>query len=480
MIKEVIGKVSQVFLLTDRDSDGCLAGAIGSKVLSDTNIKFTLLPSETGTVRGVGKEELHDILVDTDEEECFLIITADQGSSDHEIYEELKEARHNAIIWVTDHHEIEDEERLLKTIDYFNNPHSATSEMNKNYSGATVLYKVLESIMTDNKPFCKALAAISNITDMMSQLDEENRQMYKESEYYFLQIPLLKAILKDSKLTVPHSRFIGMKVGAVLNTGYRSPRGGIETAIEALLGDSKAIAKIRQLNIIRKRTVNDLIDYVKPQLKASKFLLPELQLLITQPQHKTFNGLLCSRVGYDLKVPTIALSILGDTLSGSARAIQDIPLLSILKEISNESPSLGLEAKGHEAALGINVARSEDGLKNLVNSLKEKLAKHDYKELTEYDKINGDDITNTVTDISKNHPYGNFNKYPSHEISDMIIVKASKFKAMSFITFSNSKGEEYTSISFSKLKDVEVGDKVTVNCTIEVDSNVTFAVESIK
>ena len=454
---EIIDKSDHIILNHDKDYDGMTCGAIFEHIMRDNpNLSYFR------TIDRFLSEETVDIISDNIKPNTALL-TADMGSDSTTAYKTLKDRHPNLKIIVTDHHQIPDFTLLQSVTDVVVNPHSPISTLNKHYSGANVFHKLF-SHYSDNPDYLLGYVAMANIIDQMSMLDKENINTYKIGSEYLKEYAIVKRILKATRKTIPHDRFIAINFGPVINSCNRLDQS--ELGVNALLGDSKSIDLAIALNKKRKVITQNLYDVIKPQLKANKNLLPELMVvMISGDENKPYCGLLAGRISADLEVPTLTLINRPELLTGSGRGIPKLKF----KEILNE---LGVDAKGHSSAFGITVPR--DKLIPLIDNYRKHIKDNNitYDKRGDPKQITIDDIYNEVDIIEQNRPYGNSNPYPEYEITFPIDTMAK----YSSITKMSSK--DITVISFRPVKK-EIDDTVTAIATIEIDRSPEIVIKKI-
>ena len=472
---DTLKKIKKVVFSTDYDADGISCSVVGVTVLKamGKDIVHILLNNEVP--RGVSDVVIDKTLSKTKEDESFIFLTADHGSSDMERYVRLKKERPNVVIIMTDHHLIQDEKYLEETVDYIINPQYSKSDMNKAYSGCNVLYKLLEPFTDDAmKSELLPIVTFANLVDQMDMSNEENRKTYRDAISHMENHHVFQTLLKATFKKKMHDRWLLMNVGPLINSSHRLGRPDI--AYHFFMGNTNYINLLKAFNKDRKEQTALLYDMLQKQVKANKHVLKNVMLLVNPTDNASFNGLVAGRIGNDINLPTFVLTRSNDVLKGSARAIQKIPLMDILDYINSKSNCL-VHYAGHHAACGVAIKNDVDSIKEFVKYFDEYIEMNKIFYVKSEGGIGLDPrkIRDKVNDIEKGRPYGQGNPYPVFK-SKFTVSSVKGFKFISKIYTEETDAEMIHFKPFNKKR----GDTFVSQYTIEIDDRISLTANDIK
>jgi single-stranded-DNA-specific exonuclease len=473
-----LNKATKVILSTDYDADGILSAVIGIKCFKHCSIPFEHIILNNKYPRGVSKHTIDMTLEKTDNNESFIFLTADHGSSSVDALVYLREQRKNVYIVVTDHHIIPDEEALEEVCDEIYNPYYSKCNYDKGLSGAGVLREYLEEKIGDD--YIERLTqyvVVANLVDQMP-MTGRNVPLYHHYVDELKEDIFIKHMLKVSRKKRVHDRWISINLGPLINSSHRLGRP--EVAVRALLGHKQSMCELDLLNKERKKMTTELIDFIKPQLRANKSLDTMSIIVMPSDAMSSLAGLVAGRIGNDLNKPTFVLKNKDGYLNGSARAIQQLPLLDIYKYINDNAPGTIGHYGGHNMANGVSIKYTNDAIDNFITLFSKYLEEHniEYSDSVESSKIDACDIMEEVAWIEENRPFGNSNPYPTYEIQDLEVMKVHYYPSMTKVAVTDGK-QEFTVLYFKK-NEIDESLPIIVTGTLEIDKDIVIIANSIR
>lgn len=278
----------------------------------------------------------------------------------------------------------------------------------------------------------------------------------------------LLALINQSSLALGQigSYEIGHILGPRLNA-----MGRLEHAIDSLrLLCTKDISKARRLakllsdtNTIRQQLTTDAIEEARLLVDGKK----KIHILSSHRWSQGIIGLIAGRVCEEYFRPTIAISVGKEVSRGSARSINGINIVEVIRKCEDLLISVG----GHPGACGFSIlTKNIDGFKKRLQDLTITLPE-DLEQVLEIEaKLESKDLTKDLVDqISKFEPFGFGNPRPifatyGMQISDIKTVgqgKHLKFKADNIDAIAFGMGELESMLQNSQ--------KVDVTYTVDID-----------
>lgn len=390
-----INNESNIIIVTDSDCDGITSAVVLTKGLIEV---LSVNPKNVITVvnrrkngNGFNKELVEEIVNKNSKRKIDLLIAADHGSNDNEVFKYLKENTDMELL-ITDHHTI----KYYPTYaDVFVNPLREDSTYDKSISGCCVAFMVIIKtynllFKTTNYNACNILlpyVAISIITDCMDISLPYNRflinrglRVMNSNQYSFWN--LLKSKLGIYKFTETD---IGIKIGPLVNCGNCLNN---EKIVYKMLMEERfdkledLINNVIELNNLRKKLTvkyaTQIIENYQDDTVVCEIINIEEDALI--------NGKVASNVGGTFNKPTVIFTeVENNVLVGSGRGIvKNLNILEIMHDINKEDKDIFLKYGGHEGAFGCNINKDKfQSFKHFFNSfIKEK-----YKNIKDSDYI---------------------------------------------------------------------------------------------
>lgn len=403
----------KILILTDYDCDGVSSAVISHRLLRKVipMERFKVLTNKRKYGNGVNLESIKEV---EDFESYDLLITADHGSSNNEVYKELKRRNPKLEIIVTDHHTFREDQYPTEAKYFINNQRYSEKEPEwrilQDLSGCFImfffLYKTLKNELSLNDFLMEAFPflGITAISDVMSMDNEINRAL----------IRIGLRVMNDNRhplfttikwYCVPEKHYsvetIKFMLSPLINTGNRQHCE--EVAYKLLISDSpREIVEHLEVLLVknkeRKKFTNDLTSAIlnSPKLQG------EHGLSITIKTKMGINGIIASKVGEIKQRPMICFVHEDGLFHGSCRSIlENIDIIKILERLNQD----GLVEKfgGHKMAAGCLVRDENIEIfrKRFDQYVKEESSLHPIKdEIEVFKKLNPQQI--------KSHQFVNF------------------------------------------------------------------------
>ena len=371
-----------ILVLTDYDCDGLNA----AYVITETLKQLYGIPDNVITIinrRKFGNGVNFDSLNKVDLNDICLIITADHGSVNEEVYKDVKAKYKDIKIVVTDHHQIE-EATYPHSADAFVNNQRSDSKFSKDVSGCAVaflvmlktlydynkkhkIYKKDEDLLDDMLFHFGHNLTLTVISDVMNVTDEFNRYVCKIG-FNNIEDRLRNMLnLYGVKNGISY-RDLSFKVIPLINAANRTHIEDI--GFKALYGDTDSINQLIISNTDRKMST----DIIIKQAKSNKHIYGNYGITVIIDTNLAIAGIVAARIGDELNAPTICLNIGEDAYEGSARAVRpNFNILAVLKEIQKEHPDMFIKLGGHKEAAGLAIKKDVDVLDKFINSFNSKV-----------------------------------------------------------------------------------------------------------
>lgn len=308
-----------------------------------------------------------------------VLITVDNGIVANEAidYAHMRGLR----VYITDHHQ---GQLPVPNADVIVNPNAIDDPYPfKGISGATVIWKLFlemaHQYAPEAIPGIEALVdfvGISAVADMMPVL-EENRYYINEAVAIFngesdhptrfSWLALIEYLNHIKKLPIDYTfteKDFGFTIGPILNAQSRV-EGAADIAID--LFESKSTEDIREkieymvsINEHRKKLSNESFDRIdKDQYENDSVIVIRDDNL-----GEGFIGLVAGKITEHFQRPSVVFTSSKEGLKGSARSVEGIDLLTLLKGVD---PSIYVKMGGHAQAAGMTI--HEDRLEDFTSEL---------------------------------------------------------------------------------------------------------------
>lgn len=451
LFKETINDENKkILLITDYDADGISSAVIGERLLR------LILPKNRFQVvvnkRKYGNGINHDLLKEIPNLKDFsLLITADHGSSNNEIFKELKKENKNLKIIVTDHHTFKDDNYPVDA-DYFINNQLLTQKNEKQWeelkdaSGCLMLYVLLYHTLKDKLTLedfainAYPFLAITAISDVMSMYSPLNRFLVKSglrvmNDNRSILFKTIKAYCLQEPLYTPD--VIKYNLSPMINTGNRQHCE--ETTFRLLISDEpKEITDLLNEMISKNNDRKKMTNLITNAILKSDKLQGEYGKTIIVKTEMGINGIIASKIGEIKQLPTICFLDHGDILHGSARSIlPNVDIIKILDRLNHDG--LIVKYGGHREAAGCSVrVENIDEFRNKFDLYtKDEILSSDIdlNTINVFKKLDSSDIKiNNIINLQNLEPTGKDFQDPLF-YSELTINSCFSSESMSFLNF---------------------------------------------
>lgn len=369
---------SKILVLVDSDTDGFSSAAevyIGTKKINPkVDIQYIIHNDKSHGLTPDIMKQIMDINPE-------LVIIPDAGSNDYEQHAILK--MKNIDVLIIDHHDCE---KYSTDAVVVNN--QLSEKGNKTLSGGGMVLKFFEAYDilhgTNIADEIIDLAALAMIGDSMLMTNEETRYYCKKGMFN-----PLNAFIKHNGNMDLCFKDIAWKISPVINAVIRM--GDLETKgilFEALIGNikpmeiekrGKGLVKTDTLGYLdtmvsryrsRQRTqVNKIVD--KGTVTDTKLCVI---YFADEDFNKNLSGLVAGKLATKYNKPALVLSKTPELYAGSARALHNFSMRSLMDKFKSTSYAIG-----HEPAFGVGLRHE-----NLELFIKE-CNLHTPPEIAEYD-----------------------------------------------------------------------------------------------
>ncbi len=430
----------------DYDVDGVTGTALYYLVLKKWgwNVDY-YIPSRLDDGYGLSREAI-DFLY---EKGVRNLMTVDCGitSVDDIAYANSRGFR----VIVTDHHETKDE--IPEAIAVIDPKSPDDSYPFKDFSGVGVAYKVLQALQSkigiqDDLEEYLDIVALGTVADIVPLLWENRYFVYKGMKLLGEKKRVGLAKLMELS-NVDHcdvkAHDIGFKIAPKINAVGRIDSA--YTALELVLeeDESKAYSLAKELiekNKKRQFIENQILQEALAQLDVMDDL-KERRILVLSGEnwHPGVIGIVASRILSAFHKPTLMISREGEIARGSARSIEGVDIVKILKGAEDLLEEYG----GHKMAAGFSL--KSDLIPEFDARLQELMKEYDSKDLASVVKIDAKlDLSeiddSLIEDIEKLRPYGSGNPEPIFEFDNLEVERVrsiGKFGKHLSLTVGNGK-----------------------------------------
>lgn len=346
----------------DYDADGLTASALLTRGFRELGHQVLVrVPNRLTEGYGLKPEAVLD-LIDRGAE---LIVTVDNGISDHEAVTAAVEA--GAEVIITDHHQLPPQ---LPPALAIVNPHRDSIWRDSPPAGVGVAFMLLAALkrryqeagllvegqgppLMDYLP----LVAIGTIADLVP-LTGPNRILVRHGLKFLAESrqPGLAALKKIARVNGEKvcPKDVGFRLAPRLNAAGRL--GSADPALELLLAEDESLAarlalKLEELNRARHQGQSKLCIEALERLEDEIFPDSRTVVLGGEGWPRGLLGLAASRVAEATGKPTVLFSLEGELAVGSGRSAGNFNLYSALNELRHLFISFG----GHAQAAGLSL-----------------------------------------------------------------------------------------------------------------------------
>ena len=347
LLRAAIADGKTIMVYGDYDADGVCSSSILMEVLHEEGASLAYrIPSRHTEGYGLNAEAVRDIA-----RKAQLLITVDCGVSNVDEVALAKELGLTVII--TDHHQPPE---VLPQADVVMDPLLGDYPF-PGLCGAGVALKICQALQGMAGVEKRLdLAAIATVADVVP-LRDENRIIVSEGLKRIAATarPGLRALLASAGLTPPYSADdLAFRIGPRLNAAGRL--GDAKLGVHLLLTPDPAKAEniaalLEEANRTRQRFEREMTAAALSGLSAESLAASHVILVSGEDWNPGLIGLTAGRLCDRFHLPTVALSIHGDTAVGSCRSIPGISIYRMLQACEDLLERFG----GHEQAAGLTV-----------------------------------------------------------------------------------------------------------------------------
>ena len=411
----------------DYDVDGVTGTALYYLVLKKWgwNVDYHI-PSRLDDGYGLSK----DAVMELHKKGVRRLITVDCGITSVE-----ETAFANSLgfkIIITDHHEAK--EVIPPAVAIIDPKRPGDQYPFKDFSGVGVAYKVLQALQkrignTDDLEEYLDIVALGTVADIVPILEENRYFVYKGMKLLGEKKRVGIAKLMDlSNVNTDDIKAhdIGFRIAPKINAVGRidSAYAALKLILEEDSEKSYSFAKkLVDKNRERQFIENKIYQQALAHLETMKDLEHRRILVLAgEKWHPGVIGIVASRILSIYHKPTLMISIEGDISRGSARSIEGVNIVQILKKAEDLLEEYG----GHKMAAGFSLKTSL--ISEFDRRLQEIMEIFDPDTLTSVISVDAkmslDDVKESLfSDIEKLRPYGSGNPEPVFEFEDLSVER---------------------------------------------------------
>lgn len=342
-IQAHLEKNSRILIYGDYDADGITSTVLLYDALKKENENvFYFIPNRMEHGYGPNYDFFEFEVVGN----ADLVITVDNGVA---APDEVQLLRDNDIdVVIIDHHTFSDQipNGIIVHADYPDSKYPF-----KALAGVGAAYKVVQSLGLE-QDWHLGLVAIGTVADIVSMTDENKYLVTEGLKALNNHLPPgLSSLLKMSTHSgVIDEETIGFTIAPRLNATGRMDEASLGVELLITDDDNRAYelaSEIEALNTERKALVDTIYKEAAAQVNADN----EINIVAGEEWHQGVLGIVASRLVDAFGKPAIVLTEDFDVYKGSARSIEGMDLLGVLKDYEQFFEKLG----GHSQALGLSV-----------------------------------------------------------------------------------------------------------------------------
>ena len=463
----------------DYDVDGVTGTALYYLVLKKWgwNVDY-YIPSRLDDGYGLGKDAI-DFLY---EKGVKYLITVDCGITS---VEEISYANSRGIrVIVTDHHEPKEEiPNAVAVID----PKRVDDEYPfKDFSGVGVAYKVLQALqmklnVEDDLEEYLDIVALGTVADIVPLLWENRYFVYKGMKLLgkTKRIGLAKLMeLSNVNVGDIKAHDIGFRIAPKINAVGRIDSA--YTALKLILEEDENKAYILARELIDKNKERQTIEnQIYQQALAQLDVMDDLEdrrilVLSGEKWHPGVIGIVASRILSKYHKPTLMISKEGEIARGSARSIEGVDIVKILKGAEDLLEEYG----GHKMAAGFSLkTKCIPEFDKRLQKLMDDYALDDLTSVIKVDaKMKLDEVNDSLMrDIERLRPYGSGNPEPIFEFEKLDVERIKNVgklgKHLSLIVKQGAVHADAIGFGFSNRLDDTTYGRVNLNVVANVWKN---------
>ena len=347
LLRDAIAGKKTILVYGDYDADGICAASILMEALHVEGASLAYrIPSRHTEGYGLNADSVREIA-----EKAQLLITVDCGISNAAEVDLARELGLTVII--TDHHQPPE---VLPRADVIMDPLLGGYPFPW-LCGAGVALKICQALQgMAGVERCLDLAALATVADIVP-LQGENRIIVREGlrRIATTSRPGLKALLETAGVQSPvTSDHLAFRLGPRLNAAGRL--GDAKLGVHLLLTPDPAKAAniaglLESANRTRQNLEREMTTSALTQLSLEKLAESHVIIVSGEDWNPGLIGLTAGRLCERFHLPSVALSIHGDTAVGSCRSVPGISIYRMLSACADLLEHFG----GHEQAAGLSV-----------------------------------------------------------------------------------------------------------------------------
>lgn len=356
-IEDALNNDERILIYGDFDADGITSTAILYTALNKVSQTVDyLIPNRIDHGYGPNIELFEQQVAGNYD----LVITVDNGVAAVDEIEFLRQRDIDVII--VDHHEFSG---TLPDAIIVHAAHEAGDYPFKHLAGVGITYKLISALgLADDDML--GLVAIGTVADLVSIIDENKRLVIDGLKQInsnpSIGIQTLLSVSGHNGLVDEET--IGFGIAPRLNSSGRIADASI--AVELLLTSDKSKAfelasELEQLNNERKLLVQETFEDADTKYKESEDVI----IVHSDDYHPGVIGIVASKLNEAYGKPAIVLTLDGKTYRGSARSIDGLDFLEIIRE----NDTFVNKAGGHSQAFGIEIA--EENINDFTQSIEQ-------------------------------------------------------------------------------------------------------------
>lgn len=375
-ILEAIKNNELIAVFGDYDADGICSLAIMYHTLSALGGKFLpYIPHREKEGYGLSKLGLDNVL----EKGATLVITVDNGIVALEQAEYAKKLGLDLVI--TDHH------LPANTL-----PKAKAIVHSTKFCGAGVAWCLAKKMIDEKRSLdLLDLVAIATVCDL-SPLLEANRALVKEGLKVLNHTSKMGLIALISEARLVKGEITAYHIGHIIGPRLNA-LGRLEYALDSLRllctkdpVKARDIAKhLSDVNEKKKQLTVNAIDDAKEIIKQITTKKKKIIIVSSDKWIPGIMGLVAGRLAEEYSLPAIAISITDGFARGSARSIEGINIVEIIRKCTD----LILDVGGHPKAAGFSIEKNKiEAFKNKMEELMEDVS------ISDKEKIKAEAIIN--------------------------------------------------------------------------------------
>lgn len=487
IINENITK--KIVIYGDYDVDGVTSTSVLVRYFKSIGVNVDYyIPERMAEGYGLNVDAISQIANDG----ANLLITVDCGITS---VNEVAHAKSLGLtVIITDHHSCKD---LLPVADAIINPKQPDcSYPYKELAGVGVAFKLICAHSGNSQKMLNDysdIVALGTIADVMP-LNFENRLIVSRgiTKMSITDNLGLKILLEEAQVVAPSSGSIGFRVAPRINAAGRM--GKASDAVKLLLTDDESIARkiaveLCEQNTDRQEEEQQILLEALLQIEENlDFTKDKVIISYGENWHHGVIGIVSSRVTERYYLPSIILSVEGETAKGSSRSIKGFNMFEALNECSELLDKFG----GHSMAAGLslnvkNIPLFKNKMLSIANSITKDILTPTLKvdAFVDFKDIN----IKEIQALSMLEPYGISNPQPVFASENLEIVKLSEISGGKHTKLLVSDGKiSFDAMCFSKtIADlhIKLGDFVDLAYTLDVNDyrntlNVSLLIRDIR